>query len=438
MTRDEVRAVLLDWLESERVRYLELAKSLGVPPSIPIPEQVATQVTETGAQWRERERFVSPVGTWTVAEARLTFADHERGGPPEPTATLHEHYGDKCRTWGTGFPVAAEPDTRQMAATLLRRTCGDYLSQLESLEKPAAMLAASLVDGLLRLVEADRVLFVTVLPVAGLRPTADTLECDGVTVRRLTNEEIGSLLEPLRPERRFSGRRIAIHMREHAAERCALIVRAPCPKTQQPHSYRAHAVVLALQLLGFELRGRRDAATYTEPGPSLWEGGQGIGLADYGGSIRDFTLEDLKATVELAALLPEETFKGGPKNREAIALHRFRSAACESYPGDALIDYVTALEAALLPADGELSFRLGVYGARYLEVEPARRRSAFEDLRELYNVRSGLVHGSGGWDDPGQLEALRTKARDLTGRILVKALREGWPTPKQLKDLALS
>jgi hypothetical protein len=327
----------------------------------------------------------------------------------------------------------------------MHRACVSYLSRLEALNKPDGQLAGLVIDGLLQLIEFDDVLFVTALPIAGLRTNADKLEFEGVTLRRLTNKEIGSLIEdigsicePARPWRRSMNWSITMPWFKLHNERHMLIVKKRCSKTARLGSHRGPAVVLALQLLGFEPRGTGRAASYTEPGPSLWSGGLVISLADYGEGIRDFTEADLEDAVQLARQVPDEVFTG-PKIPRGIALHRFRSAVCEPSPVDALIDYTIALEALLLPGmKEEASFRLALYGARYLEADLAERQQVFKELRTLYKTRSGFVHGTEPLTDVEKFEALRKTARDLSGRLLVKALRQGWPTMEQFKHLALS
>ena len=62
---------------------------------------------------------------------------------------------------------------------------------------------------------------------------------------------------------------------------------------------------------------------------------------------------------------------------------------------DRLIDYMIGLEALYLP-DGnqELSFRLSLRLAFLLYSEPAERKKTYYFVREMYNTRSDIVHGS--------------------------------------------
>jgi len=435
----------MEWLESERCRHWDLARSLGIPATIPLREHVAATFTETSATYEQRERQVNPLAApLSRAWAEIRSVEAKRGASPAVPAVLHEHYGNRCDMWVAGLvtPKEGTPGERaaQIASWLTWQIARDYISSVPALDTANAERAESLVDGLLELVERDDVLFVTAVPVAGLRLSAPSMDHEGVVIRPLTSEEItgleaGSIGDYDRPAPLLAGQSVLVSVTTFRFERCLLAIKAACPKTKQPGSRRASAVVLAFQLLGFDLRGRGDAVTYTEPGPPLWGGGTTLRLADSGAGVRDFGAPDLKAVVELSDLIPKSVLDG-PFTRPGIALHRFGSATCESSPGDAIIDFVTALEALLLSGQAELSFRLALYGSRYLTTDPTERRQVFDQLKSLYNLRSGLVHGQVA--DAGRIREHRTIARDLTGRLLVKALREGWPTPRQLEDLALS
>ena len=81
-----------------------------------------------------------------------------------------------------------------------------------------------------------------------------------------------------------------------------------------------------------------------------------------------------------------------------VAVRRF-SMGCERLlPEDALLDYVIALEALLLPgADGEYRYRLTLRGAALAGKGPLDRVAAKRNLRQAYDIRSSIVHG--GEDD---------------------------------------
>lgn len=365
------------------------------------------------------------------------YAVERRIAPP----ILHEVYGIRCRVSSIDFSnhgLTESDIARHTASELLSRAGRMYVACLKSLDEPDRELAERLSNGLIALVEGDDISLVTACPVGGLRLAADSLEADGITVRRLTGAElgrIGSFMDDeLITEQPLRGFRADITM-----ERCAIIVRTKSPKLQQPSGNRADAFILALQLLGFEISGAGDAATYTEPGPTLLHGGRKIQLQENATEVRDFSVADLREAIELSDLILKEHFAHPTSGSGSVALHRFASAVCERHAADAVIDFVTALEALLLTDNGELSFRLALFGTRFLEVEASQRQKVFNELRQLYAVRSKLVHGDKKqWNDPAELPATRTLARSYCARMLVKALREGWPTSDSLRALALA
>ncbi len=85
---------------------------------------------------------------------------------------------------------------------------------------------------------------------------------------------------------------------------------------------------------------------------------------------------------------------------------------------DRLIDYMIGLEALYLP-DGnqELSFRLSLRLALLLHPEPAERKKTYYFVREMYNARSEIVHGSKRYDlnvdEIGKLEELLRRSLKL-------------------------
>jgi hypothetical protein len=89
---------------------------------------------------------------------------------------------------------------------------------------------------------------------------------------------------------------------------------------------------LALQLLGFEIHGRGQAATFTEPGPVLLRGGQFFRLPE-DGQTRECSREDLRRALALSERIPEGAINL-PEGRPEIALHRFRLGVAEANDTD--------------------------------------------------------------------------------------------------------
>jgi len=79
----------------------------------------------------------------------------------------------------------------------------------------------------------------------------------------------------------------------------------------------------------------------------------------------------------------------------ALAFRRFAYASDRYRPEDQIIDLMIAAEALFLPAQSdELSYRLSLRGAHFLQSEATDRLAMFRFLKRAYRVRSGIAHGS--------------------------------------------
>jgi hypothetical protein len=78
-----------------------------------------------------------------------------------------------------------------------------------------------------------------------------------------------------------------------------------------------------------------------------------------------------------------------------VALRRWSTAADRVEEEDKLIDYWVGLEALFIPdAKQELRLRASLRGAAFLGQQPEERGRTFEVLRDSYDWRSAIVHGS--------------------------------------------
>ena len=77
------------------------------------------------------------------------------------------------------------------------------------------------------------------------------------------------------------------------------------------------------------------------------------------------------------------------------AAHYYESSHAEPNASDRLIDLTIALEALFSPTDQrELSYRICQYASQIVGNASPEREACFRDLKELYNRRSALMHGS--------------------------------------------
>lgn len=100
--------------------------------------------------------------------------------------------------------------------------------------------------------------------------------------------------------------------------------------------------------------------------------------------------------------------------------------------------FAIALEAALLggtDSTSELAYKFSLYGALFLrdELDP---HETFQQLRNIYRVRSKLVHG-GRIKETERTRAL-ADAPKLTTALIRRALESGWPEPMGLDAVALA
>ena len=130
--------------------------------------------------------------------------------------------------------------------------------------------------------------------------------------------------------------------------------------------------------------------------------------------MKTFTAQDLQTVGDLADRMP-------PFGRADLG---------------GFLDLVIALEAALLRgAQAELSYRFALHGALFLADERDARKT-FDALRNVYEVRSKVVHGVSKLRDEKRRRAEQDVV-DLTRATLLKGIRDRWPDTETLRARAL-
>lgn len=436
--RDEQRRAcedaLVEWLEEHRGRYLEAARAAGLDGTVEAQRPVVVELTDAGSKIEGRVQNVNPLllpgVAWTL-DVELRDADVV----PPVADLLYRTYGPRCEI-NTGFypELFAELPAQWIAKVILRTLRWSYLSSLASLATAEPERARKLARQVLDLVEGENLVWLTMLPLAGLRVT-ERLTSGNVVLRPITPEEYLDLRseEPFRLSEGVlrHARRFDFHH-----ERAVLEVRESRSKRVQHQGdiSRTRRVILALQLLGFDPAGRGQAVTVTEPFQLGGTRGSPISLAEHGAQ-RDVGQADLDASVELAERIPIGAV-GAARTRDEIALARFQTAAVERSSSDAIVDQVIALEATFLHGvRDELRFRFALYGAWFLGMDRTDRLRLFDELKDLYDARSRIVHGTALL--PHEIEALSALARRVSSVTLLRALRQGWPSAEALADAPL-
>jgi len=108
---------------------------------------------------------------------------------------------------------------------------------------------------------------------------------------------------------------------------------------------------------------------------------------------RDLSLDDVEKATQL---LPHiEQYQTTEKfSRVGNALLFYNNGYNSNNPDLALMAFATCLESLFSTVEQELSFRLALRVATFLADENAEREELFEEARELYRIRSKVVHGA--------------------------------------------
>jgi hypothetical protein len=113
-----------------------------------------------------------------------------------------------------------------------------------------------------------------------------------------------------------------------------------------------------------------------------------------------------------------------PRSSEDLALHRFALGVARESAAGSVLELVVALEALLLPYDrdtrhSDLSYRFRVHGAYYLSTDPSKRLDTAVKMKNLYELRSQLVHG-GKYPDAMKIQRAREDGLELARRAFAE------------------
>jgi Apea-like HEPN len=127
-------------------------------------------------------------------------------------------------------------------------------------------------------------------------------------------------------------------------------------------------------------------------------------------------------------------FGGQEGSSKEIVLYRVLRGCGMHWQQSGFLDFAIALEAALLSGTtSEHSYRFSLYGALFLRDGRDPRRT-FDQLHNIYMVRSKLVHGSR--VNATHRIAAEADAAELALAVVRKAVETGWPDAEVLNQLA--
>jgi hypothetical protein len=442
--REALRLAIAGWLEAEREIYARLAANAGLSPSITYQSARVVNYTDTSMTSEGYQRQVSaytiPAFAWALADLRSKV----QVGELSVGRALFDAYGKQVFYWSTNqsLQFADDPIT-WIERNILLEARARYLSSITSLETGEADVRSSIASGVLEFVEADAITIVTTLALGGIRLPQGPIREGQVLLRPLREEELVRTAERQMELRMRPGGMLQLSQltREQVirlanSERVALELTTRQSKLEPPNvGLRANRLVLALQLLGLTPFGGGYGHSEIADLPGIPAPGVHVRIPVVA-QWAECDGETLSRAVRLSDRIPDEMFSE-PRTRKTVALHRFSLGAEQEYLSEALIDYVIALEAILLPPEkeGELSYRFRLHGAWFIGRTREERERLRRELRDIYDARSSLVHGL--VPKPDEVTNAGRLAATLSARILVKALEEGWPTADQLADRAL-
>jgi len=334
-------------------------------------------------------------------------------------------------------PDFATERRRWVALAILHRALYWHIASLPSAEDADRQAAVAFAEEVVRVAHDDRLRYRIVVPLDGIDIAGGeeaVLTEGAISLSRLSDVDQGKWFEKLTTVHRPGWTHLA-------APRVTLEISYSGPRDGNAgiSPTLVGPLIAAMQLHGYSLAGVA-AAQYSDP---EWVGGDSLTpllLPAHSSAVRALTRDDLRAVVATAERLGDHSI-AHPRSPRDVALRRYTTGAARGDPADAVLDFAIALEVLLLPDDpeagqGNLSYRFRVHGAHYLADSAAERRDVFRRLRDIYNTRSGLVHG-GHYPSPAEIAAARDSARDLAARGLLRAVSEGFPSAADFNEMLL-
>lgn len=384
-----------------------------------------------------RPQFGSALKGW-LEEAKA-FAREISGRYEQLRPTLPPVFLGGLELFGMdpGPPKDADEAEWVLRAVVLRAAYW-YLRQAPSLTAPDETLARQISEEVVIGLPTKGLVARQAMVMDGIELEWDQLVCGNSRIRALSSLERGELVEM--PTVSPSGGRFR-RIPDMTIPSHALEVDNPIDHFNKMGMLPAPALIPALQLHQVEWAGPGVMTTYIIP-EWFWGGhySRPIPTRAFVSGRSRLTQKLFEEACETAERLARYRLDM-PERRAELALQRFTAGCGRSDLADSLIDFGIALEALLLPYDGDsgnsnLSYRFRLHGAYFIPDSPAERRQVFRTLRKLYDMRSSLVHGSGR-PDPSEAQASAVEARRLAARGLLKAVRNGFPDAIEFNRLVL-
>lgn len=445
----ELRAEIENLLERCRLAVLNHVEALGLPLQFSTARLIVDR--ESSTAW-STDRVVgnrNAFETWSgellagalgkdASSKVLDLADRLTASFTDtlPFWSPFVGHGPNLATWGMEGhnPPHEEDPARWIAGHLVMPVVLAYLQGIDSLAEPSETLLRRLSGQLLVAAGETHWRVTSSISVAGLETGADIVETDLIRVRRLTGHEQGFLATQLGFSDGYRSFLGFVDLPSHVIE-----IESTMDRARQPAlGGVACSALTAFLLHGYELAGPESADTGVTPRwlcPMTW--GEPTRLARRVMTSHPVDVEQLQEISRTAALLDGRKI-AEPATPQDLALRRFAVGCGREDPLDALLDLVIALEALLLPYDrqartSDLSYRFRLHGALYLSDDRQDRTTVWDQLSDLYNIRSRAVHGSK-YPQHGEAREWGAVARQLASKGLLKAVHDGFPKATDFRE----
>lgn len=312
-----------------------------------------------------------------------------------------------------------------------------YMISLTDIASPSIEIASEIADEFVTFIEMDSLRTITQFSVAGIR-TNQNLIYRGVSIRPLTRYERGAYAE----KKYASGS--DLNLRGEFSPPTMFTGLMPstlieCDETsgfnQSNDKSFANQLALAFFLRGHVISSDGISKTFDFP---LWAS-KAHRILQFPVFEKALFAEENVADQELIEVV-DFAHSIGPFGAQQSSTHEVSLFSAlrgfgANFNGSGFLDLVVALEAALLSdSSQELSHRFSLFGALFLKDDfPAIE--TFASLRNIYNIRSDLVHGNP-IDKAKRLEA-EQDASKLALALFKRSLEYGWPDQKILTAFAL-
>lgn len=436
------RGLLGETLEICRAEVVRRLQAKQLPLTIKIQQMVVVNNpdgTGWGSDWEEVQ--VSPLrSTEILIAVRDESIPHLLLGLADQLRPLAERLDTTTDLGGRGanfLPALTGVDA--ILARYLAPLAMHYLQQLRSVRTPRPSLVDLLAAELDLLCDASRVVHSSQLSLKGVM-VRRAMTHRGITLRPLSPSERGAVLEGQQaswsPSLADTGEFVVPRRFGSFAPAVLLDMQTTRSREQpQDESRLAYRVALAFFLSGFDISSTGILVGFDRPRLAAF----GMSQAPFpvsekvGAQDRLVSPTEFRAIVDLAHQIPK--FGEAEGSGRDVVLFRVLRGCGMQWQESGFLDFAIALEAALLGGiENELAHRFRLYGALYLgqERDPL---GTFNKLRNIYNVRSKLVHG--GRVKADDRAAAEHDAADLAKTVTRKAVLDGWPDRSVLDEAAL-